>query len=75
MTPIDIWVTRLKVKVRGAYVSIDISCFISLPVSKNIKGINTKLGIHVLAHYDKVQLPVKGHNFESYIFELCPHFN
>ena len=28
--------------------------------SKNIKGINTKLGI--LAHHDKAQLQDKGHN-------------
>ena len=58
----------------GAYVSIDISCFISLPVSKIIKGTNTKLGIHVLAHHDKVQLPGKGHNFESYIFGVMLPF-
>ena len=34
--------------------------------SKNIKNINSKLGI--LAHHDKVQLQGKGHNFESYRF-------
>ena len=38
--------------------------------SKSIKGINTKLGI--LTQQDKVQLQDKGHNSESYIFELCP---
>ena len=38
--------------------------------SKIIKVINTKLGIFV--HHDKLQ--GKGHNSESYIFGVMPHF-
>ena len=36
--------------------------------SKSTYDINTKLWI--LAHYDKVQLPDKGHNSESYSFRV-----
>ena len=38
--------------------------------SKNIKGINTKLGI--LACHDKVQLQNKGYNSKAIVLELCP---
>ena len=38
--------------------------------SKNIKDINTNLG--VLAHYDKVQLQDKGYNSECFCFGVMP---
>ena len=44
--------------------------------SKNIKGINTKVGI--LANHDKshkMQLQDKGYNSESYNFGVMPLFN
>ena len=41
--------------------------------SKSIEGIDTKL--KTLAHHDKMQLHVKGHNSESYIFGVMLLFN
>ena len=35
---------------------------IMYPVTQKMKGINSKLGILVLAHYDKVHMMYMGHN-------------
>ena len=40
--------------------------------TKCIKGININLGI--LAYRDKMQLQDKGHNSESYSFDVMPLF-
>ena len=40
--------------------------------SISIKDINTKL--RILAHHNKLQLQDKGHNSESYSFDVVPFF-